>query len=117
MSKEKEIIFESPIKSRLLYEIGFWWHLVVWLPVYLLPFILPLKTGIIVFVLYKIHVLVFEGCVFTRIQQKMGILPSGLDYYSAVFARIFKYPLSHRQSYYISELTDMYFLTVLIISK
>jgi hypothetical protein len=115
MSKTKEITFESPIKSRILYEIGFWWHLVVWLPFYVLPFFIPLWANASLVVFYKILLLKFDGCVFTLIQQKMGILPPGLEYYEAVGLRLFNYRLSPYKTYLITELTQCYFLSVGII--
>lgn len=117
MSKtEKPIVFISPVNNPILYEIGFWWHLIVWLPIFAFPFIFPLWVNALLVCVYRLCLMFFDGCVFSRIQEKLGILPPGLDYYQALAIRVFKYEkFDNYKGYVVTELTEVYFLTASVV--
>ncbi len=114
--RKKEISFTSPIQNPILYEIGFWWHMVVWIIILTFPFYMPIWINVLLVCLFRLQLMIFDGCVFTRIQQRIGILPPGLEYYNAIAIRVFKYKkFDDYKLYVITELTEIYFLATSVI--
>ncbi len=115
-NKIRETTFTSPITNPVLYEIGFWWHMVVWIIILTFPFYVPLWINALLVCLYRLQLMFFDGCVFTRIQQRIGILPPGLEYYNAIATRVFKYhKFDEYKSYVVTEITEVYFLAASVI--
>lgn len=82
---------------RIVYEILFLVHLVAILLAISIGFFLPLSIVVALVFLHRIHILVFHGCVLSRIQRVLGGLPCNQGFLEICAQRIFKKTITRRQ--------------------
>jgi len=80
-----------------LKEILFWLHIALIIGFLLMGLYLPLSVIILVIVLHKTQMLVFHGCLLTRIQKAFGHLPEGINFMQIVARKIFKRKITRTQ--------------------
>ncbi len=104
--------------KAFMFEALFWLHIVIWLPVLILTFVASLNYVILFVLLYEMHRIFFKGCIFTKTQQRIGVLPRLLEYYTAISARVFNFRLTGHHVFYITKLTETYLLVAgMLITK
>ena len=88
----------------------FWFHVCLILGFLFMGLYFPLSIVIGVLVLQKIHMIVFNGCLLTKLQRSLGHLPNGLNFIQITVQRIFRKEISKKQG----VLVDL-FLSVIAI--
>lgn len=101
--------------SRIRYEVLFWWHFAIWVPVLVVPFFVPLWAIVIGYIIYQLHLFLFQGCVITLWQQKHNIIPPDMEYYQAMGWRVFRYKLNDMQVFWLSRAVEYYVLITAVI--
>lgn len=110
-SRNKQTKEYSILYNRFVFELLFWGHLVIWIPFLIMPLFLPLEAMVILVIIYESQLIIFKGCSLTRLQQKLGVLPPGSEYYAILYGRVFHRHLSEHQSYMITKFTELYALS------
>lgn len=82
----------------MINEILFWSHLAIIAFALSIGFFLPLPIVVFLVLAHRIHVYLFNGCAFSRLQKKAGTLPSDVAFLQNVCKRLLKINLNLRQS-------------------
>ena len=96
--------------SKLTKNILFYSHMVIWLPVYFIPFILPFWVVVLFVTLYDMHLIAIDGCVLTKLQQKFNILGKDEEYYQVFFKKVFRIKLTDENVFHITKITEYYLI-------
>ena len=75
----------------------FWFHAVFIVGAISTGFFLPLSVVVLLVVLHRIHVLMADGCVLSKIHQKLGGLAFGQNYLQLAADKLFGVTLTLRQ--------------------
>ena len=79
-----------------LHEALFWAHFGIVAGAVLMGLVLPWQIAVGLIILHRIHVRMFDGCVFSRLQKKTGALDHSEDYLQQLTKRLFNYNLQSK---------------------
>lgn len=85
----------------LINELLFWSHLALLTMAVISGFFIPLPMIILLIILHRLHVWIFGGCLFSKLQQRIGGIPEGKSFLQVVTSRFFCLTISEQQSYWI----------------
>lgn len=98
--------------EQSLNDLLFWLHVALVLSMILAGFVLSPTLMIILVVLHRAHMLMFNGCAFSKIQKHFGGLPEDVKFLQLAIKRIFKKSISLRQSYVIDGLLTIFAVAI-----
>lgn len=96
--------------GKIQHEALFWGHFVLWLFAIISPFIFSLRWLVAGFALYVAHLLIFRGCIVTRLQRRHGQVEAEDEYYQALIERVTHYRLSARATFVLARSVELYVL-------
>jgi hypothetical protein len=102
---------------KVVNEIIFWLHLVIVLSGLFLWLVLALPYVILAFVLHQIHLLIFKGCVVTKIQYRLGGVPKNKEFLPYAMKRLFKVHMTSAQNRAVSYVTAIVTVFLAILNQ
>jgi len=84
--------------------------MVIWLPVYFIPFFLPFWVVVLFVTLYDMHLIAIDGCILTKLQQKINVLGKDEEYYQVFFKKVFRINLTDENVFHITKITEYYLI-------
>ena len=76
----------------------FWGHLSVILFAVSTGLWLPLPIVVMLIAVHRVHALAFDGCLFTKVEQRLGALPANLDFLQHAVGRLTGTVINRQQS-------------------
>ncbi len=73
-------------------------HFTVGLAAVTIGFYASLPLVLFLVILHRVHLVVFDGCVITRVQQYLGHFPRQVDFLEIVWKRFLKKDLTYLQT-------------------
>jgi len=86
------------MRNKILQDILFWMHIGGILLGVFLGLLVSLPLLLLLVVLHRFHVALFHGCLFTRLQRRLGVLPVNMSFLQFVVLRLFGKRINARQS-------------------
>jgi hypothetical protein len=79
-------------------ELAFWGHGVFILVAASIGFYLPLSVVMLLVFLHRVHTITFKGCLISKLQRYLGVLPQDKTFFQVVSVRFFDKTISRHQS-------------------
>ena len=98
-------------------EILFWLHIALVIGFLLMGLYLPLSIIILVIVLHKTQMLVFHGCLLTRIQKALGHIPEKINFMQVVAKKLFNRKITRNQGIIVDYSLTLLTLMIAVINK
>jgi len=81
-------------------------HALIMVGFFVLAYFVELRWVVLVWLIVEIHLIIFDGCVVTRIQQKLGGVSADSDFIPHIAKKLFHIDLTEKQH----EITGAAFL-------
>lgn len=82
----------------MLEQLLFWGHMAVIIGALAVSFFVPFLIVFVLVVGHRLHLVLFRGCAFSRLQEYLGVLPRNMSFIQVVGRRLFRVRLTARQS-------------------